>query len=137
MSSANEQRLVDAVQSGDRAALGQLLTQYQHRLFNIVLCMVRNRDDAAEVTQEAMLKIIEHIDDFQGKARISTWMIRIAMNLSISHLRKKRPSLILDSDAFDNGGSTAGMVATVSRTPGPDWPMTGNPAHSNASNRKR
>ena len=108
MSSDNEQQLVDAVQRGDRAALGRLLTLYQHRLFNIVLRMVRNRDDAAEVTQEAMLKVIEHIDDFQGKSRISTWMIRIAMNLAISHLRKKRPTLSLDGDAPDNGGGAAG-----------------------------
>ena len=118
MGSANEQQLVNAVRRGDRAALGRLLTLYQNRLFNIVLRMVRNRDDAAEVVQEAMLKVIEHIDDFQGKSRISTWMIRIAMNLTISHLRKKRPTRSLDGDGHNRPRNPGAQLAD-DREPGP------------------
>lgn len=82
--------LVDAVARGDQAALGKLLEFYQGPIYNTCLRMLGNRDDAAEVTQEAMLKIIEHVHDFHGHSDISTWMIRIAMNLAISHLRKRK-----------------------------------------------
>ena len=65
-----EQKLIDAVLGGDRGALGQLLSLYQHRLYNVVLRMVGHSDDAAELTQEAMLKIIEHIDQFKGNSSL-------------------------------------------------------------------
>jgi RNA polymerase sigma-70 factor (ECF subfamily) len=89
----NEQQLVKAVVKGDQHALGRLLELMQPRLFNVCLRMLGNRDDAAEVTQEAMLKIIEHVHDFRHQANIATWMIRIAMNLSISQLRKRKVRL--------------------------------------------
>ena len=90
MSPAEEKQLVERVMDGDRSALGPLLEHYQHRLYNVALRMVSNRDDAAEVAQEAMLKIVQNVDGYNGQAAISTWMIRITMNLSISHLRRRR-----------------------------------------------
>jgi len=96
------QHLVDQAQNGDNCALGELLQSHQKRLFNTTLRMVGNPDDAAEVTQEAMLKVIEHIGDFNGQSSVSTWMTRIAMNLSFSYLRKRR---IRQTVSLDTGGS--------------------------------
>src|SRR5262245_53205470 len=90
MAALTEQQIVDAVRRGDQSALGDLLQTYQHRIFNTCLRMVSNRDDAAEVSQETMLKIVEHIGDFHGQSEVGTWITRIAINLSISHLRKRR-----------------------------------------------
>jgi RNA polymerase sigma-70 factor, ECF subfamily len=90
MAVANEPQLLSRIMRGDRGALGELLVHYQHRLYNVCLRMVGNRDDAAEVAQDTLLKVVEHIRDYNGQCAISTWMIRIAMNLSISHLRKRR-----------------------------------------------
>ena len=87
---SDQQRLADQARHGDQGALGQLLQNHQHRLYNVVLRMVGHRDDAADVTQEAMFKIVEHIGDFRGQSDISTWMTRIAMNLCFSLLRKRR-----------------------------------------------
>ena len=97
----DEQRLVEAAIGGDGAALGELLSRYRHRLYNVVLRMVSHRDDAAELTQEAMLRILEHISDFRGGSNNYTWMVRIAMNLSISHLRKRRIRQSVSLDAED------------------------------------
>jgi len=99
-----EPQLVRQVMAGDRSALGDLLEQCHKRLFNICLRMVSNRDDAAELTQDAMLKIIEHIGDYNGKSQITTWMIRIAMNLCISHLRKRKLRRHPSLDAPAAGG---------------------------------
>jgi RNA polymerase sigma-70 factor (ECF subfamily) len=113
----NEQQLVNAVLEGDQHALGQLLEMMQPRLYNVCLRMVSNRDDAAEVTQEAMLKIIEHVQDFKGQSRISTWMIRIAMNLSISHLRKRqvRQAGSLEQPTGNHHSSYGGDQSTTLR----------------------
>jgi len=90
MMTPEDKKLVQAAQRGDQAAMGALLEKYQDRLYRVVLRMVSHRDDAAEVTQDAMLKVVKNITKFKGDSNISTWMIRIAMNQSISHLRRRK-----------------------------------------------
>lgn len=90
MDSITDATLIEQIQQGDRSALGTLLQRHQQRLYNVALRMVSNRDDAAEVTQDAMLKVCEHIDGFRSDAQITTWMTRIVMNQSISLLRKRK-----------------------------------------------
>ena len=105
MPDISNQQLVEKARRGDHGALGQLLQEHQLRLFNIVLRMVGQRDDAAEITQDAMVKVVEHIGDFRGQADISTWMIRIAMNLSFSWLRKQR---LRRTTSLDDRNAAAG-----------------------------
>jgi RNA polymerase sigma-70 factor (ECF subfamily) len=90
MTEAEEEAWIKAIRQGDQEALGKLLEAYRPRLFNVCLRMVGNREDAAELTQDVMVKVVQHLDSFTGAAALSTWMIRIAMNLSISHLRKRK-----------------------------------------------
>lgn len=106
----DEQQLVEAAIGGDGAASGKLLSRYQHRLYNIVLRMVSHRDDAAELTQEAMLRILEHISDFRGGSNMYTWMVRIAMNLSISHLRKRQVRRTVSLDAETGHANQTGPL---------------------------
>lgn len=103
MNSQQDAKLIQAARQGDREALGQLLQRHQQRIFNICLRMVSHRDDAIELAQDVMVKIIEHIADFKGQAALSTWITRIAMNQSISHLRKRklRQTTSLDTAATD------------------------------------
>ncbi len=121
----SEQELVSRVTQGDRAALGELLERYQGRVFNIALRMVHHREDAAELTQDAMLKVIEHIGEFHGRSKLSTWMIRIAMNLCISHLRKRRLRLTTSLDQGRPGGGNGDQSVALrdmiadDREPGP------------------
>lgn len=93
MSLGREEQLVARVRAGDQAALGDLLELVQHRLFSLCLGMLGNRDDAAEMAQETMLRIVRHVGDFRSQSSFSTWMIRIAMNLCLTRLRQRRPSL--------------------------------------------
>ncbi|MCC7193408.1 MAG: sigma-70 family RNA polymerase sigma factor [Phycisphaeraceae bacterium] len=98
----NPHTLLAAVRRGDTSALGRLLELNQKRIFNTCLRMVSNRDDAAEVTQDTMLKVIEHIQDFNGQSEFSTWVTRIAMNLSISLLRRRKLRQAGSLDATGN-----------------------------------
>jgi RNA polymerase sigma-70 factor (ECF subfamily) len=99
MPEVTEAQLVARLRGGDRTALAELLEGYQHRLFNVALRMLGNHDDAAEVAQDAMLKIIEHIGDYHGDSAIGTWMTRIVMNVSISRLRQRKLRLTVSLDA--------------------------------------
>lgn len=91
--------LISQITQGDRAALGDLLEQHRQRFFNIAIRMVGHREEAAEVTQDAMLKILKGIDSYQGQAALTTWMTRIVMNTAISHLRKRRLRRTVSLDA--------------------------------------
>lgn len=106
MDSITDATLIEQIQQGDRSALGTLLQRHQQRLYNVALRMVSNRDDAAEVTQDAMLKVCEHIDGFRSDAQITTWMTRIVMNQSISLLRKRkvRKHISLESSGPSSNG---------------------------------
>ncbi len=101
-----EKQLIDRARKGDRSALGELLENHHNRLYNVALRMVSNRDDAAEITQDAMLKVVQHIGSYDGRSKLSTWMIRITMNQSISFLRKRklRKTTSLDME-YSGGGS--------------------------------
>ena len=97
---AAEAALLNAARSGDRDALGELLTGYERRLFNVCLRMVGHRDDAAELTQDVLFKAVRGLHRFRGDSRLGTWLIRIAMNQCCSHLRKRklRYAASLDAD---------------------------------------
>jgi len=111
---------VAAAVQGDQGALANLLESHQQRIYNVCLRMVSNPDDAAEVAQDVMLKVIQHISDFKGQSRISTWMIRIAMNLSISHLRKRKVRSTIGLEVGRDDQSTALRQQLVdTREPGP------------------
>ena len=106
MQPPTDAKLIEQIQQGDRSALGALLQRHQQRMFNIALRMVGNRDDAAEMTQDAMLKVCEHIDGFRSDAKVTTWMTRIVMNRCISLLRKRkvRNHVSLESSGRSSGG---------------------------------
>lgn len=122
----DDDALIEQVRLGDRAALGQLLIRHEKRLYNTAFRMVSNRDDAAEVTQEAMLKIIQNIDGFKSQAQITTWMTRIVMNLSISRLRRRKLRDHVSLDAArptadgDDQANALRRVLEDTQEPGPD-----------------
>lgn len=112
LSPERERQLVRAVQDGDRGALGELLSAYQKRVYHVCLRMVSHREDAAELTQEALLRAVQHIDNYQRTSSFSTWLIRIAMNLSISHLRKRKVRNAASLDGAPEGEDQAAALKT-------------------------
>ncbi len=122
-----EQALLAKARRGDQQALGELLMAYQDRLYNVCLRMVSHPDDAAEVCQDVLMKVIQGIGKFRGKSGLGTWMTRIAMNQSISHLRRRRVRRTLSLDqpfGSDNGlddqASALRHQIQDRREPGPD-----------------
>jgi RNA polymerase sigma-70 factor (ECF subfamily) len=97
-------------QAGDRSAYGQVVVLYQDRLYNAVLRLVGDRDEAMELTQEAFTRGLIKINSFRGDASPYTWLFRIAVNLAISQLRKVRRNRVfsLDRPGPRMGGSANG-----------------------------
>lgn len=104
-SGATDTELLSAARSGDRAAFGQIVVRFQDRLFTAVLRLVGDHDDARELTQEAFTRALMNLEQFRGDAQVYTWLFRIAMNLSISRLRKssRRRVFSLDAPSGSNG----------------------------------
>ena len=72
--------LRQAATQGDLAALDRLLALVQPGIYNLAVRMLGNRDDAADATQEILLKLVTHLASFRGEAAFSTWVWRIARN---------------------------------------------------------
>ncbi len=81
--------LVRRCQQGDSEATERLIVKYQDRIYNVILKICRNRDDAAELTQETFVKIIEKIDSFRGKSAFYTWLFRVAVNLTLNYCKRR------------------------------------------------
>lgn len=99
LSAERERQLIDLVRRGDQGALGELLLAYHKRIYHICLRMVSRPEEAADLTQDTLLRAVQHVHDFKADSRIATWLIRIAMNLCISHLRKRKRRQAASIDA--------------------------------------
>lgn len=82
--------IVRRVQAGDVAAFDQLILKYRERVYAIVYNMTSNREDAADLTQDAFIKAFQSIHRFGGQSSFFTWLYRIAVNSALTHLRKSR-----------------------------------------------
>lgn len=81
--------LVRQSQHGDSGAMGRLIVKYQDRIYNAILKICGNRDDAAELTQETFVKFIEKVKTFEGKSAFYTWLFRIAVNLTYNYCKRR------------------------------------------------
>lgn len=93
--------LVKNCQNGDSEAMERLIIRYQDRIYNTILKICGNRDDAAELTQETFVKVIEKINTFKGQSAFYTWLFRVAVNLTFNYCRRrfKLENRSLDSPA--------------------------------------
>jgi len=82
--------IVRRVQEGDVAAFDQLVLKYRGRVYSVVYNLTSNREDAADLTQDAFIKSFQSINRFQGQSSFFTWLYRIAVNSTLTHLRKNR-----------------------------------------------
>jgi len=82
--------LIRRFKAGDSDAMEQLVVKYQDRIFNVILKMCGNADDAAELTQDTFVKIIENIQRFKGRSSFYTWAFRIAVNLTLNFCKRRK-----------------------------------------------
>src|SRR5437660_12626984 len=109
---SNDLDLVHASKKGDVAAFVQLVKRYDRRVLRISQTVTRNREDAEDAVQEALLKAFQNLAEFREGSQFSTWLIRITVwliritvNQSLMKLRKQRAhkEVSLDED-FESDG---------------------------------
>lgn len=86
----NDRILVERARRGDRESFGILVWRHQDRAFNIAYQIVRNREDALDISQEAFARAYTSLPTFKGEASFATWLHRIVVNLAIDSVRRKQ-----------------------------------------------
>lgn len=115
--SADDLRLIRACREGNTAAYGELVSRHQDRLFNSVVRLVENAEDARDVVQEAFLHAYQSLHSFKGDSLFFTWLYRIAVNTAISMKRKQRPVLRIQSTG-EGGNGIDPLDPSASNRPG-------------------
>ena len=106
--SIDDGTLIRQCQQGDLKAMERLVVRYQDRIFNVIIKIVGNYDDAAELTQETFVKVIEKINTFKSQSSFYTWLFRVAVNTTLNFCRKrfKVSTRSLDAVAGGSDGET-------------------------------
>ncbi len=94
--------IVRRVQAGDVAAFDRLIEKYRERVFGIIYNMASNREDEADLSQDAFIKAFQSIHRFGGQSSFFTWLYRIAVNSTLSHLRKARLRAFFSLERIDS-----------------------------------
>src|SRR6266403_1952158 len=120
-SSAQDTALVKAAQQGDMEAFEELVARHRDKIYARALSMMRNEQEAIDLSQEAWVKGWQRLKQFQGEASFGTWMTRIVINLCLDQLRKQKRQRTESIEAMDeeSGGVERQMpVVTANPTAG-------------------
>ena len=113
--------IVRRVQEGDVAAFDQLVLKYRGRVYGVVYNMTSNREDASDLTQDAFIKSFQSINRFQGQSSFFTWLYRIAVNSTLTHLRKNRLRTFFSFEKINQDDKvSAEVIAALTDNTGAD-----------------
>ncbi|MDA0323573.1 MAG: sigma-70 family RNA polymerase sigma factor [Verrucomicrobia bacterium] len=112
---------VARLQEGDDSAFEPLMELFQRPIFNLVYRMINHYEEAADLSQEIFIKMYKSIDQYQGRAKFSTWFFSVAVNMSLNRRRKlaSRKREVYSLDAAGDDEAPDARDAADSR-PGPD-----------------
>jgi RNA polymerase sigma-70 factor (ECF subfamily) len=110
--------LVRRAQDGDMVAFEELVARHRDKLFARAISMMRNEDDANDLSQEAWVKAWQRLKQFQGESSFATWMTRIVINLCLDQLRKnKRQRAESIQQMEEDAGGVERQMPTVTFNP--------------------
>jgi len=116
--SLDDATLVRQCQNGNLEAMSCLIVKYQDRIYNAILKICQNHDDAAELTQDTFVKVLENINSFRGKSSFYTWLFRVAVNHTLNYCKRrfKLSPVSLDAEN-DQIEESKGKLAAVLAAP--------------------
>jgi len=111
MTDLTDQELMGLVQAGDYSPAAVLYDRYSTRIYNFAYRFLRNSEAAEDATQEVFVKMLKHAHQFNGEAKLSTWLFSITANLCRDHLRKS------DNKAKDDEEALLSIPAPAEHSP--------------------
>ena len=102
MVEVSDWELVQRCQAGDTSAFQELVSRYQQKVFMVILGLLRNREDALEVSQETFFRAYRKINSFQGGSSFYTWLYRIAVNMAIDAQRRLKRNPLDFRESMDS-----------------------------------
>jgi len=93
--------LVQMCKAGDVATFEELVARYHQKVYMVILGLLRNREDALEVAQEAFFRAYRKIKSFQGGSSFYTWLYRIAVNIAIDYQRRQKRNPLEFRESMD------------------------------------
>ena len=101
----SDEELVQSARSGSKTAFVELWRRHSSTVFRAADRIVKNREDAEDLTQETFLKAFAHLQSFNGASKSSTWLVRIGINAALGELRRRRSRPEASFDGLNNGDS--------------------------------
>jgi len=114
--------VVIEARKGSEAAYRELLARYERPVFSLIFRMVRDRETAEDLSQETFVKVLNNLDRYSPEFKFSSWLFKIANNLTIDHLRRRRVDTISIEgapDAVTSESARATSIAVVSQDESP------------------
>lgn len=105
---------IKQVLKGDQHAYSDIVSLYQQRVYQVCFRMLNDRHEAEDIAQEAFIRAYTNLHTFDLKRKFSTWLFRIATNLCIDRIRKKKPDYYLDAEVTGTDGLD--MYSQISST---------------------
>ncbi|WHH59938.1 sigma-70 family RNA polymerase sigma factor [Petroclostridium sp. X23] len=117
---SQEKMMVQKCKGGDMAAFEQLIENYQKKVFNIAYRILGNPDDASDMAQEVFLKVYKSISNFKEESSLSTWIYRIATNVCLDEVRKRKKAAVVSINSTIQLEDGEINVQMEDEGPGPD-----------------
>ena len=118
---ANSQSKIDEVDDlvtfamqGDFAAFDKIVSLYKERLYGVIYNMTFNHEDSADLTQDTFVKAFRSLSKFKRKSSFFTWLYRIGVNMTLTHLKKKKARKFFSFDQILRGESTNKEISNLS-----------------------
>src|SRR5713226_2298442 len=117
--STSDEKLVRAAQNGDTVAFEELVARHRDKIYARAFSMMRNEDEAIDLSQEAWVKGLQRLKQFQGESSFVTWMTRIVINLCLDQLRKQKRhrAKAIELLEEESGGVERQMLPVVAANP--------------------
>ncbi len=99
-----DQNLIDKILTGDTNSFGELVDRYQNFVFTIAIRILKNREEAEEVSQDSFIKAFESLRSYRGEAKFSTWLYRIVYHKSLDRIKmnKRRQTFDIIEEVTDD-----------------------------------
>jgi RNA polymerase sigma-70 factor (ECF subfamily) len=119
---ASDHELLERCRAGDEEAFDDLVRRHQQRAFNVAFQVLRDREDATEVAQDAFVRIYRSVDNFRGECEFTTWLHQIVVNLARNKhrwwkRRGRQSSVSLDSPVEMGDGDAPMQIAASGDAP--------------------